>query len=288
MDQLVLHPRTIEELLVLKNNPTHAVALVGVRGSGKRTLAEQVIATALAIELEKLTQHPYYLQINPDETTISIEQIRDLQHFTQLKTIGSAPIRRAIIVLGAGNMTIEAQNAFLKLLEEPPADTMIVLTVENERSLLPTIMSRVRPVQVRQAPEEHIRTHFTQKFDKTAVDKAFFLSGGLPGLMQALLRDEQAHPLVPAVTTAKEILQKPTFDRLLLVDDLSKKKDEAKYVLQALRQIAEAGMHAASKQQDAVKIARWHTVITAVYEAEKAFGSNGNAKIILTNLMLAL
>lgn len=288
MDRLILHPRTKEELLVLRHNPTHAVAFVGVRGSGKRTLAEQIVADALDIESHELEKHPYYRQINPDETTISIEQIRDLQRFTQLKTIGTASIRRAIILLGAGNMTTEAQNAFLKLLEEPPADTMIVLTIENERSMLPTIMSRVRPIYIRQAPEEAIRTHFAESFDTTAVEKAYFLSGGLPGLMQALLKDEQTHPLVTAVTSAKDILQNPTFERLLLVDELSKKKEEAKYVLQALRQIAEAGLQAASKQKNTAKITRWHTIIAAVYEAEKAFTQNANAKIILTNLMLAL
>ena len=285
---LVLHPHTHEQLLAFSARPPHALALVGARGSGKRTVAETLVATALGLSPDALASYPYFLELNQAEENVLIEHIRELQHFTQLKTVGSSPLRRAIIVLGAGRMTTEAQNALLKLLEEPPADTLIVLTIENERALLPTIMSRVQTLAVHTPPEANIRAHFTTNFQKEAVDKAYFLSGGRPGLMQALLDGDRGHPLAAAVEQAKDILQKSVFERLILADTLSKQKDEVPYVLQALRQIAETGLTQAAKQQDTAKIRRWHGIIKAVHEAEVALSRAANAKLALTNLMLSL
>ena len=244
----------------------------------------------MALPPARLANYPYFLAIGRDDqaTSISIEQIRELQHFTQLKTTGDGDIRRVIIVSEAGRLTTEAQNALLKLLEEPPADTMLLLTIENERALLPTIMSRVQLLPMLPAPVAAVRAYFAVTFEQDTIDKAYFLSGGLPGLMHALLTDEQSHPLLAAVAQAKDILQKPAFDRLVLADALSKKKDEARYVLQALRQIAETCLAQATKQQDTGKIRRWHGIAKAAYRAERQLAGSVNAKLALTNLMLAL
>ncbi len=285
--RLILHERTAAQLSHMREQPSHAIAIVGNRGVGKRSIAESLAAELLHETPTSLANHPYVLQVNTVEQTIPIEDIRKLQQFTRLKTVGTATVRRIIVLLGAGGMTTEAQNAFLKLLEEPPADTVLILTVENESALLPTIMSRVQKVVVHPVPEAEVRAHFGQAFDPAAVDKAFFLSGGLPGLMHALLEGATDHPLLPAVTTAKEILQQKTFERLAHVDALSKKKDELPYVLQALRQIASTGRNQASKQQDQAKIKRWHQIIKATYDAETALTQSANAKLVLTNLMLA-
>lgn len=287
-DDFVFHPRTKARLDKVRSQPTQAIAVIGSKGIGKRSVAEMLAADLLGKTRQDLAKHPYLLLLNTDRKTISIETIRQVQQFTQLKTLGSGLIRRVIILLDAGNMTIEAQNAFLKLLEEPPTDTAVILTVENESSLLPTIMSRVQKLAVHPVAESIVRQHFATMYDAAAIEKAYFLSGGLPGLMHALLEGDQDHPLIPAVTEAKVILQAKTFERLTMVDGLGKKKDDLPYVLQALRQIAETGRNQASKQQDTTKIARWHRIIRAVYEAESALAQNANTKLVLTNLMLAL
>ena len=52
------------------------------------------------------------------------------------------------ILLSAENMTVQAQNALLKILEEPPAQAMFLLTAENRTMLLPTILSRVQVLRL--------------------------------------------------------------------------------------------------------------------------------------------
>ena len=63
---------------------------------------------------------------------------------------------RVFILAGAEQMSIQAQNALLKLLEEPPATVQFLLTSENASALLPTVVSRVQRLSLQQAalPED--------------------------------------------------------------------------------------------------------------------------------------
>src|SRR5690606_4976469 len=159
--------------------------------------------------------------------SIPIDAIRELQKFLRLKTTGQGDFRRTVIIEDAHKMTTEAQNAFLKLLEEPPSDTLIILTAVTPRALLPTILSRAQHVAINVPAEDQLRPLIEKSGkDAEAARQAYFLSGGLPGLLSALLGNED-HPLTTNVNLAKEILQKQTFERLCLVDPLSKQRDTA-------------------------------------------------------------
>jgi DNA polymerase III delta prime subunit len=74
----------------------------------------------------------------------TIDQIRELEKFVATG--------QSVIIKNAQNLTEEAQNAFLKTLEEPPADTTIVLLAPNEDYFLPTILSRCQIIEL--PPEE--------------------------------------------------------------------------------------------------------------------------------------
>lgn len=72
--------------------------------------------------------------------SIGIAEIKDLHKKIFLKPVNS-PVK-AVILEDAHLLTIEAQNALLKVLEEPPDNTIIILSVDDKESLLPTILSR--------------------------------------------------------------------------------------------------------------------------------------------------
>lgn len=83
--------------------------------------------------------------------SIGIEDIRNFQKHIILKPIkGKA---KAAIIKNSHNLTIEAQNALLKTLEEPPANTYIFLTAETANTLLPTILSRASIIFINQEKE---------------------------------------------------------------------------------------------------------------------------------------
>lgn len=288
MDALVLHTSTKEQLTQLLTQPSHAVLITGADGIGKGTLAHYIASELLRVASDKLTQYAYLQVITPDEkNTISIEAIRGLQSFLQLKTIGNESIRRVVIIEHADRLTTEAQNAYLKLLEEPPADTVMLLTVARVRSLLPTIQSRAQTLHITTPPEAALRSWFAATAnDDTRLTQAYFLSGGLPGLMSALVGSDSEHPLLASISQAKDLLQMPLFERLAAVDALSKQKDTAKNIVAALLRIAQAGINQAAGKQDTARIKQWHKVRKAALQALQELERSANAKLVLTHFVL--
>lgn len=285
---LLVHPHTKTHVAQFLAQPSHALLLVGPNGIGKTYLAEYIMAETLKVDRSKLAAHPYISQVRAEKDSISIEAIRTLQHFLQLKTTGKGSFRRAVLIEHAGLLTIEAQNAYLKLLEEPPVDTLMILTVDSVRALLPTIISRLQTITITAPSEDATREYFSARGAVEEVNQAYFLSGGLPGLMHALLDKDTTHPLLQAVASAKEVLQKSTFERLAMVETMSKQRDEARYTLKALQHIAQTGLDQASKREDAARIKQWHHVLKITTSAADALSVNANTKLALSNLMLHL
>jgi len=93
-----------------------------------------------------MTQHPNLKIIDnsaEDSTSknISIESIRDLKRFFELSS-HKVDGNKVILIHNTESLTLNAANALLKLLEEPPENSYIILTTHNVSSLLPTIVSR--------------------------------------------------------------------------------------------------------------------------------------------------
>lgn len=88
---------------------------------------------------EKISTHPDFLLFSP-KTSLGIEEIREIEHQIGLKPY-SYPLK-IILIENADLLTIQAQNAFLKTLEEPPSYCLIILSVGKKSSLLETVRSR--------------------------------------------------------------------------------------------------------------------------------------------------
>ncbi len=298
MSEIILHEQTGQHLARFVSQPSHALLLVGPSGVGKQCVAEDVARQLLGLEsTEALYAYPYFTSVIPakDKSSIGIEAVRDLQQFVKLKlpvtSTMSEQAWRIILITDAQTLTGEAQNAILKLLEEPPRQTIFLLTSASEQALLPTIRSRTQQVSIHPPSQTDIARHYNQLgFSDEDFVRAYMLSGGLPGLLNALLRQDE-HPLKAAVQTARTLLQSTQFERLCMVDELAKKKPETLQILFVLQHMARAAMEQGAKASDgsaAKRIQQWHRVLRAAYEAEKSYAVSGQAKLTLTNLMLAL
>lgn len=285
MTELIIHATTKSQLDRIIKNPAHALLLLGLNGIGKGSIARELVASLLRVAPEQAITHAYVKNVEPANDTISIDQIREVQKFLQLKTVGTGQIRRIVCLEHADALTPEAQNALLKLLEEPPADTVIILTAQHKRRLLPTILSRVQTVQVLSPTQDQLASHFSGQTDED-VRKAYLLSGGLPGLMQGILADDQSHPLLQQVVVAKDLLRTPAFERLAAVDALVKQKESLDTLLSAFERIAQSGLAQAGNAANTNQIKHWHALQKEVFLTRDALAKNANPKLALTNMFL--
>ena len=107
-------------------------------------------------------------------------------------------------------------------------------------------------------------------------------SGGLPGLMSALLGQEE-HPLLLATQRARQLLSQSAYERLLAVDDLAKQRPLALDVAFIFQQMAHVSLQTATGEA----AAKWQAILKAGYQAAEALNVSAQPKLALTNLMLS-
>ena len=208
---------------VTSGRTAHAWLLAGPRGIGKTILARRMAARVLsgddgqsalfdtpATAWEPSPSDPATIKVahgtHPDllivtrvadektgklQKEISVAAIRRVSAFLRLTPADGG--WRAVIIDSADDMNRNAANALLKILEEPPADVLLVLVSHAPHDLLPTIRSRCR-----QLPLLPLSADATQRVlaaeaaNATAEDIALAtrLAGGCPGRGIDLLRDD--------------------------------------------------------------------------------------------------
>ena len=141
------------------NHLSHAYLLTGVSGLGINEFAKQMAKDLLcksqgleacnnctSCNLVAKGNHPdfFHLTVSEDKKEISIDQIREL-NYKILETSHQGGYKVAFIE-GAENLNVSSFNALLKTLEEPPVNTVIILTTYQKNRLPATILSRCRKI----------------------------------------------------------------------------------------------------------------------------------------------
>lgn len=286
MDELLLAQKTKLAIDAVVADTPQSLLVVGQMGSGRTSVAKAIVSGLIGEPLGKLDGYAYLTVVSPDGQSVKIEQIQKVKSLLKLKTPPNAhQYRRFVIIESANLMTRDAQNAALKFIEEPPLDTIIMLIVESERDVLPTIQSRCSILRVSNPTEQEATAYASSNgiTKSQAASTQYRLSGGRAGLFLALLTNGE-HPLVNAMNQAKDLLRASTKDRLIAVDLLAKDKQLTANVLFALDRIAQVGLTQAKPEQ----VKRWHTILTSLETADRQLAANTNTKLVLTNLMLSL
>jgi len=281
---IVLHPASEQLLDDLLTSPSHAVLLTGPTGIGKTHIA-RAVATAL-LSSDNLTNQAYFREVIAEKGSISIDQIRTLIRFFRLQVPGGAAIKRVALLSDAETMGREAQNALLKLLEEPPEGSVLILTSSQPDQLLPTIRSRVRSLLLAAPEQTALMQHFaTLGVNPAAVSKTLLRTGtNVAAAAQLLATPGTADG---ALDLVKQALSSTGFERMLLVDGLAKQKEQASAFVETLAATATASLQSAAAKNPAA-IPRWQAILQAAHTAGDALGQNGNTKLVLSELMLAL
>ena len=156
----------------------HALLFTGNEKLGKKKIAFKLITS---IFKENIFQHPDFSLVIPKEKQIQINQIRDVNWKLSLKPV-KAPLL-SIVIDKAHLMTKQAQNCFLKTLEEPKSRALLVLISEYPRYLLPTITSRCQTVKFYPVEKKEINNYLkAQKFKEEQINEISQICLGRPGV----------------------------------------------------------------------------------------------------------
>ena len=137
-----------------KGKINHAYMFEGIEGIGKETFAYDL--AKILLETPHLENAPDCIRVKLEGNSIKIAQIRNLQSDIVIKPHKKYKI---YIIDKAEKMTLEAQNALLKTLEEPPEYAIIILVTNNKEGLLPTIRSRCEIVKFTPIPFIEIKNY---------------------------------------------------------------------------------------------------------------------------------
>ena len=287
IDSLLLNPATQKALKAYLNQPAHALIISGESGAGKLTIARAIASNIFKISsAAKLTNQPYYHEITAVNNSISIETVRSLQNFLKLRTPGIETIRRIVVIENAHSLTKEAQNALLKTLEEPPADTVIILTVADGNKLLPTILSRAQNIKVQRPILTGALSYFQKdSLSQGQIERNYMLSDGQVGLLSELLTKND-HPLASKIALAKELLKADLFTRLGTAEQLIKDKDSLALLLSALEKVCHAALVNSVNNDRAGDTKNWHKRLELIDKAQKSLKASVQTKLLVTNLML--
>ena len=209
-------PRRILSRILASGNIPNAFLLTGIDGVGKRTTALWFARAANCTEQPRQQEpaanctappvpceacrtcrniqagvHPDVTVISPEGEVIKIGRIREL-----IQKIAFRPHQarlRVIIITDAQAMNREAANALLKVLEEPPPQTVFFLTTGQSEDLLPTVVSRCQAVRFNPAAAEHIAAFLREHhgISESVAGVAAIAANGSVGRALALVDDSE-------------------------------------------------------------------------------------------------
>lgn len=242
----------------LRNNRlAHAYLLAGPEGAGKKTLARSFAMSILCdgrsyppceqcgpCRRVRDGSHPDLHWLLPEGRNIKIASVRGLTETLHLHSFEGG--WKAGVVPKIELMKVETQNAFLKTLEEPPPDTVLVLTTDNVSSVLPTILSRCQTIRVGPMPRDFIRSLVAEQrgLDPEKAGLVAALAGGDASRALDMDLDLMVDFRRKCIEALQDIDKKDISAMLDFAQSVSGNGDEAMAVMDLLAGFYQDALHA--------------------------------------------
>jgi DNA polymerase III subunit delta' len=212
--QTIGHQKTVKFLQksIDNNKLAHAYLFSGKQNLGKRLLVNEFVDSILCHDHNKAEGdvlpcrtcvycdqlkkgiHPdvYFLKKEEDKKNITVEQVREMQKMLYLASFLNS--YKFAIIEHAEDMSESAQNAILKILEEPKPKTILILLISDLNLLLPTIVSRCQSIKFYPLSEEKIFHHLTSLGANREEAKVFTsLSHGQIGTAVSFFKNKEIY-----------------------------------------------------------------------------------------------
>jgi len=207
---------TLKAMLKKEEIP-HTILFHGPSGCGKTTLA-RIVAKELKCAETNI------IEIDTAQFR-GIDTVRDVRKNAQFTPLGGGV--RVYIIDEVHKMTGDAQNAFLKILEDTPSHVYFILCTTDPQSLLPTIKGRCSQFQVQQLSEEDMK----ELLLKIAKEEGELNLDG--EVLTQIIQDSQGHPR-NALQILQQVLVTPRKKRLEVAKQAAVEQSESIALCRAL------------------------------------------------------
>lgn len=319
LSEIIGHGRVVDVLRrsLGTGKTAHAYIFEGPSGCGRRKTALALIqalfcpvavddACGICPSCRKVASGNHadihYVEPLPDKRDISIGQLRDLQRDLAMRPY-EAP-RSACIIEPADRMNISSANSFLKTLEEPPGNAIIILITENADTLLQTIRSRCRRVRFAPLSPEHVR--YLLELNGMDSDKAALLAPLADGSMRRAVELDNDSLIARREQLVRHI-SCLSLERIVTVfdasEELSGNREETLETIDMLVSLSRDMMFLAAGYREIVNtsvqlvlerlVSRLNLqgtlrLATAVMDTRRSVQRNANAKLALDQLFIRI
>lgn len=306
---------------IKSQNISHSYLLEGGKGIGKRLLAKTFIKT-LFCEQEGVTEpchrctscimmetgnNPDYFEVVSSKASIGVDDIRE----QVVEKMDIKPYRskyKIFMIPEADRMTIQAQNALLKTIEEPPRYGIVILLAENPGKIISTVHSRCARIRVLPLSKNLIEQYIKDQYDLNQEQiflYADFADGSI-GQAKDMIEDGEFWELREKSVDYIIRLEKANLiDLYDIVEEINKDREHLPQILDfwmiwyrdmLMIKKFEIGEHIFYKDFEAQLLDRskeltYNKINNNFYEiikAKKRVGKNINAMLIIENLLLGL
>lgn len=300
---IVGHEETLKflESDIASGNLAQAYLFVGPNQLGKFTIARKM-ANILQCENNYCHQcsvcseikkeiHPDTTIIKNDGESLKIELIREVINKVNMT---SQSRHGVVLIESIERLTTEAANALLKTLEEPAPGVIFILTTDNVKSILPTILSRSRIVNFHLCSEVSIMNHLQKSFpgeDESLLRQAGLLSLGKPGKAIAFLEDRAMLTYFQSLydTASSMFLEESVTRKFQYVESILEKEFMVNDFLDVLEHVSRTRLLDSVENKitnDAQKALI--RLIKEIQTVRDYLTKNINSKLALENLLLAI
>ena len=248
----------------------HALLIEGPAGSGKRMLAHLFAKAAVCTAPEKPcgvcaqclkaeTGHVdiTVLQGDGSAKSLSVAIIRELRE--QASVVPNEAAHKVVVIADADCMNVQAQNALLKILEEPPQYMLFVLTAKSRTAFLPTVQSRCVCVSVLGVTEQEalpvLKTALPDLPEEDLIARVRLFSGCIGAVINSASDDVFAKTIAQIETISAAILSPYELALMKATAPLEKDKALTDAVLSGLRLVLRDALSLAAGHAQTIGVA---------------------------------
>jgi len=300
--KIIGHKKQLEliEQDIKSGNLAHAYLFAGPSSIGKFSIARRFVnilqcPNNLCNECPTCKQiksgnHPDTIVLKEKGASIKIEQIRDIIHRLQMTKQAQYKI---LLIKGAERLTPEAANCLLKTLEEPPPNTLIIMTTSSIREILPTIISRVRLIKFTAYSQKFLEEKLTELYpdkDPDVIKQVASLAIGKSGkAIKLLTNSELLSTYLNMYNVLCEFLEdKPVYKKFQVVEEMLGENNDPYEFLDVFTHLVRSRLHQGVAVDTITKEKKEHllALLSDIQETRSLLKRNINARLALENLAL--